>query len=205
MKRFYLLSALIVFTNIVNNGQVEKPFTMGHFFFGGSISLDRNKIEWTYMDYPQVLNHNEININTDLYLGIFVYNYITAGMKFDLWINRYKFSTGAPEYYNVLLLEPFIRFYAPFGLFGEGAIGYGFDKFGLGTTDTDDKKMNKWNMGLGYSLFINKNIAIEPVFSYGVIKKTEMEDQTIEKIKFLNLHIGIQLYFDLSKKKSDKM
>jgi len=193
---------LIVFIVINVKGQDTKPFTKGHFFFGGSLSIDGKKIERTPIDYEEVLTHNEKNFSTELHLGIFVYNYIAAGMKVDLLINRYKFSTGETTFSNVLLLEPFMRFYTPFGLFGEGAIGYGFDKFGLGSTADDDQKINTWNLGLGYSLFINNNIAIEPVFSYGVIKKTEIEERIIEKNKGLNLHIGIQLYFNCSKDES---
>ncbi len=204
MKRFNLILVLVLIVTFNTNGQDSIPYTAGHLMFGGSIYMDSKKVEIQTLAGKEISTHFEKNFSTDFHLGYFVFNNIAAGIKVDLSFNRISFESGAIQHIDIFLIEPFMRYYTPFGLFGEGSIGYGFYKFRLRGISGDDQVKNAWSLGIGYNLFINKNIAIESVLSYDVLKNTEIVDDHAIKNNGLCIKLGIQLYLNLSKTRTPK-
>jgi len=195
MKRLLLISVLIVFVILNSIGQVEKPITKGHFITGGTIGFEMKETSLENLDEMITKYTPEMKITTDTYLGYFIFNQFASGLKVDYTLFREKYIERFNIKYEYFILEPFIRYYFSFGLFGESSIGYGFSKY----DDQLKEKLSTWNLGVGYSIFLNEKLAIEPVIYYEVIKITEthplLENQ-IEKKYGLNFQVGIQLYFD---------
>lgn len=201
MRKIYLLFILITFISLNVIGQVEKPIKKGYFVTGGSLSMEGKKQENTdpILDYTYYEHENKFN--TDIYIGYFIFKHFATGIKVDYVINRYKFSQGSILYTNALTLEPFLRYYTPIAVFGETSIGYGFNNYGTNKKNLFEDDVFTWSLGLGYSLFINKNIAIEPVFSYAVVKKIETNyESDFIKDAGLSLKIGVQLYFKIPRR-----
>jgi hypothetical protein len=201
MKKIFLLSMLVAFISLNIIGQVEKPIKKGYFVTGGSLSIEGKKYKKTDPDINYTYYEYENKFNTNIYFGYFIFKHFATGLKVDYALNRYKFNQGTILYTNTLTLEPFLRYYTPIAIFGETSIGYGFNKYGTNKKNLFEDEVFTWSLGLGYSLFINKNIAIEPVFSYAVVKKIDSNyESDFIKDKGLSLQIGVQLYFNISKK-----
>lgn len=201
MKKLFLLSMLVAFISLNIIGQVEKPIKKGYFVTGGSLSIEGKKYKKTFRDIDYTYYEHENKFNTNIYFGYFIFKHFATGLKVDYVLNRYKFNQGTILYTDVFTLEPFLRYYTPIAIFGETSIGYGFNKYGTNKKNLFEDEVFTWSLGLGYSLFINKNIAIEPVFSYAVVKKIDSNyESDFIKDKGLSLQIGVQLYFNISKK-----
>ncbi len=201
MKKIFLLAILVAFISLNIIGQVEKPIKKGYFVTGGSLSIEGKKYKKTDPDLNYTYYEHENKFNTNIYFGYFIFKHFATGLKVDYLINRYKFNQGSILYTNALTLEPFLRYYTPIAIFGETSIGYGFNNYGTNKKNLFEDEVFTWSLGLGYSLFINKNIAIEPIFSYAVVKRIETNyESDFIKDTGLSLQIGIQLYFNISKK-----
>lgn len=93
-------------------------------------------------------------------LGYFVLEDFALGLKaHGTHLNLKSDSTGAAPRQTAVLAGPFIRKYFKAGIFGEAGAGVGLDHLSNG---------RQWDLlaaelGLGYSYFLNKNIAIEPI------------------------------------------
>jgi hypothetical protein len=201
MKKLFSLSILVAFISLNIIGQVEKPIKKGYFVTGGSLSIEGKKYKKTDRDIDYTYYEHENKFNTNIYFGYFIFKHFATGLKVDYVRNRYKLNQGTILYTDVLTLEPFLRYYTPIAIFGETSIGYGFNKYSSYKKNLFEDEVFTWSLGLGYSLFINKNIAIEPVFSYAVVKRIETHyESDFIKDTGLSLQVGVQIYFNISKK-----
>ncbi len=194
-----LLLFFCLFAGTSVNAQIEKPFTKGHMLIGGSFDFYSGKKEYeeTYTKY----NGFEI----DLYAGYFLLDKFAAGIKTDWGYKKsiYKsiWMTYPTDFERTFIIESFLRYYLSFGLFGEVSAGFGKSKLSSGSDLNKNNDLFAWNTGIGYSLIIAKNIAVEPLLNYTFTKVNEViEYNGMKEIKGLNLHIGIQVYFNLNKK-----
>lgn len=201
MKSLNLILVILLFFVINTEGQIEKPFTTGNLIVGGSVRANGMKIEVTSPSLIGDLHYSEKKFNGDLLFGIFVSNYIATGVKADISLFWTKYESGSTTYSNDLLLEPFIRFYTPIGLFGEVSYGFGYYKLGVSNTaDSNERKRNVWSLGLGYSLFISKNIAIEPLIAYEGRRHFQIEDETTYRYNGVNAQVGVHVYLNILNK-----
>jgi len=201
MKNLNLTLVIILFLTINLEGQIEKPFTTGNLILGGSVRANGMKVEITDPSLVTDIHYSEKEFNSDMRVGIFVSNNIAAGVKANILLTRTKFESGSTSYFNDLLFEPFMRFYTPIGLFGEISYGFGNYKVGVSNaTDNHELKINTWNLGLGYSLFISKSVAIEPMIAYEGRKNIQNENQLIHKFKGVNAQIGVHFYLNILNK-----
>lgn len=201
MKRFYLVIIIIVAAVSSSDGQIDKPISMGHIIFGGSVSFSKNNIERTSNLHGHISTDSRIEINTDIAFGFFFAKNIAAGLKADYTFFRYIDESGGKSDHSSFLLKPFVRYCTPIGLFGEGAYGFGYQRIGLPGQDPDeDRKINCWNLGLGYSYFIQKGIAIEPRIQYELTNGFRSDNQTNEKINTFSAHLGILIYINVFSK-----
>jgi len=184
-------------------GQIEKPITKGNLLTGGSFSFDNEKYKRTEEDGGVEYKYYDDRFKSDFYTGYFVLKHFTIGLKVDYQIRRRK---NTPDYdvifFDYLTLNPFFRYYLSFGVFGEGSIGFGFDKWHF-EESRGEKNIFNWDVGIGYSLFLNRNIALEPKVSYSYRRRTETYlPEEVEEFMNLNFKIGLQFYFSLNKKKN---
>lgn len=199
-----MFSVLLVLLNMNAIGQNEKPTTKGHFIVGGGLTFSTDKYDYEAPGHED--KRERYHFYTDLSFGYFVFNRFAFGLKGGLVLNREIITKELNEKYiaNELQLKPFIRYYTSFGIFAEADIGYGFRTSNYITYEDyiSDYKSFIWSSGLGYSVFINKNLAIESEVVYQSWKRTNTSDQA-ETIKTsgLYLNVGLLIYFNTKKKK----
>lgn len=94
-------------------------------------------------------------------IGYFLGEDLALGVKGMVGYNHTKSdSTGAAPQKARLLAGPFVRKYLKAGVFGEAGAGFGIDQVGKGY----QADLLAADLGLGYTYFLNHNIAIEPQF-----------------------------------------
>ena len=95
---------------------------------------------------------------------------------------------------------PFLRYYTKPGIFFEGSAGFGFLKTSQGSDEVKWTNYS-WSAGFGYSIFLNKSIALEPIINYRFLhtKLTDLGED--EKTNGLNFFIGFQIYLKTTAQK----
>ncbi len=197
VKKTLSLLFLCLFMGTSVNAQIEKPFSKGHMLIGGSFDFYSKRDVFALEGADQTNKGFEI----DVYAGYFLINQLAVGLKTGWGYNKNTWINNTPAFEKTLIIESFLRYYLPFGLFGEVSAGFGKSKLKHNSILYKNSNLFKWNIGIGYSLIITKNITIEPSLNYKFLKVDGLNRfQDIEKTKGLNLRIGIQIYFNLNKK-----
>ena len=200
IKRLLLFIMVLAFSVLNIKGQTDKPFKTGNFIFGGSLTASAKRIEVDFAGVEENIYYDEVFFKSNLSLGIFVSRYIVTGLKTDVRMQRTKFESGSKLDVSDVQFTPFIRGYTPIGIFGEGSLGLGSFKYIDPNSNIGDKReVYSWNLGLGYSIFINESVAIEPVISYDVRNEFREDDQINWRFQGFNVNLGIQLYIKPSK------
>ncbi|MGC9342628.1 MAG: hypothetical protein ACP5E3_08015 [Bacteroidales bacterium] len=196
-KVIILIIAFIIFANYAYN-QDQKTFTANKFMVGGVVNVDAGKVDNIENGNSYRIDY-EGKLSSDIRLGFLIFDNIAAGISRDFSFYRHKLQDGSTTNIDMLLFEPFIRFYAPFGMFIDGSLGYGFYKSNFDGVAIDDEIKKAWSLGIGYDYFITEHIALESVISYDVIKNSDRSDVFTVKKNGLSLNIGVVLYLDLFK------
>ncbi len=140
--------------------------------------------------------------------GYFITKNIVAGIGLEYLLDNTKYNNYI--YYSTLeksfLIAPFIRFYAPFGLFLHAEFDYGTSKISSkgrsipGTTGFINTsygyfhKITGFSAGLGYSVKLNENFGIEPSIRYLGGKFNEKDSKNDFTRKGILMNIGIVCY-----------
>lgn len=208
MKNLFLISLFILSIPKLSLGQIEKPITKGNFLTGGSFSFSFEKTK----EYgpivgtnPQMIKiSNKKDFESDLYLGYYIFNHFALGLKTDILLTSDKFSYNLDTYIfkhvnHDLRFGPFIRYSTKLGLFFEGAAGIGLLKYDI-NGDVATWKNYSLKIGIGYSLFISKSVAVEPELKYNYLQESRYEDLESNTISNgLSFAVGFQIYFDTKK------
>jgi outer membrane protein len=102
--------------------------------------------------------------------GFLVANGLMFGVAVDL--NSQTVNHESSDSKTTLMeytVGPVVRFYAPGGFFVHSDVAFGknIEKSSNGSlTERDKANVFKWQLGVGYALFLNNHVAIEPNFSY---------------------------------------
>jgi len=205
-----LLFIVSLISCIINTsfGQIEKPFTKGNMLTGGSLAFSFGSMKdfkpgidplpgVTYSTKSKAMESN-------LSLGYFVLNQFALGLKCEILLSREitTSSLTSETEWDItnkdFLIGPIMRFYTKPGIFVEGSAGLRILK---NISDDDVLKWIKysWSTGIGYSILINKSIAIEPIISYRFLNTDIPEINENEKLGELNMSIGFQIYLNVMK------
>jgi hypothetical protein len=203
MKNLIFVGLLICWIIQPSTAQDEKPFKKGHIITGGSFSLDLKKKDSFLTGsspLPDVTYHTNINaIDANLMLGYFILNNLAVGLKNELIFSKERTTGGltsiaeATTTVRTVSVGPFLRYYTKPRIFFESSAGIGFLKTSTGSGDIKWRDYY-WSAGFGYSIYINKVIAIEPMVNYQFLhtKLSVLEED--EKTRGLNFLIGFQIY-----------
>ncbi len=206
----YLLLSWIIKPTL---GQDEKPFTRGCLLIGGSLSLDfdnTDKFLPGISPLPNVTYYTKRDaIETNLTLGYFLFNNLSMGLKNGIIFSKETTTNSLTTIAEPSISErnvsigPFIRYYTKSGIFFESSAGLGFLK-NLSGNDAIKWDTYSWSAGIGYSIFINKSIAIEPMINYQFLYTNLSELKENEKTRGLNILIGFQIYLNTIKNELNK-
>ena len=193
-RKIVLFLFLLIFVIIPIKAQTEKPISKKHFLVGGALGFNMNNLSVTNKDGSTYQNKTN-TFNSDIYFGYFFINQLAIGIYPDFEFQWY-WNNNNVEKTMIFTLNSFLRYYFRFGLFGEGTIGIGTSKSWDNANLWRKREVFSWGLGVGYSLFITNNIAIEPVLSYKSHKRTDLLSQykDVRDTMGLYLHIGFQIY-----------
>jgi hypothetical protein len=172
MKKYFFI--LFLFLTSVAFSQTEKPITKGNMMVGGAMQLSK----WS-------MHFNNVQFNASPSFGYFVANHLAVGIELPVSIFKmiqiHDYSYG---------YSPFVRYYWNNGLFASLQFSQIF-------TDYQDinnyrSKMNRLIVapGLGYSYFLNKNVAFEG----GVFYEQSFYNNSVGSQGELKFRLGLQIF-----------
>ncbi len=193
MKKIILV-ALTLFTF---TGISLAQFEQGRILAGGSIGFSTNTNK-SKVNNTTTTNSKSASFNFNPKAGYFIINNLAVGAGLDLGVSSYKQegathkSTGSS-----IAIDPFVRYYLKQGIFFQGQFGVGSSKskYYYGNTPYTDKyNTTNWSLAAGYALFLNNNVAIEPMVGYrsDTDKPKGSDNKTINGGLFVN--VGFQIY-----------
>lgn len=152
MKNFFFLIAFVFATTILQaqNENIQK----GTWMAGGSI---------TFSNTTQIQGNNSItntNFSLDPQAGYFLSPRFALTLGASLSTSKFPSGTA-----NALVFMPGARMYLYKGLFASAQVGIGHQKV---NADANSIAVNLFSYegGIGYSIFLNKHVAIEPALIY---------------------------------------
>ncbi|AKD04774.1 hypothetical protein POKO110462_07840 [Pontibacter korlensis] len=186
----FLISAVAV-------AQENKSFLVkakvkhGSILIGGDLDATIYK---TTKELNQPLGPEEgtsILANMNFKGGYFLRHDFAVGL--DLGINHESYSVsiegGKDTFRRTFLLGgPFTRYYLDNGVFGELALKGGLLNFSSG----DKTDLFEGTMGVGYAIFINEKIAIEPMISFRYTREWQGDAANVSFGPMIG--VGVQAY-----------
>ena len=121
---------------------------------------------------------------------------IGAGLDFS-FISSKPEADIYDEMSTRLLFQPFVRYYIEPGIFFQGALGLGSQKDKQsyqGTSQEQKYAATNWSLAVGYALFLNDRVALEPMIGYRNSNLKVKDSDTKYLDSGLFLKIGLQVY-----------
>lgn len=171
-------------------GQSEKPTSKGHFFGGGIISFESKTLDATIDDITISQRTNSLELSPNL--GFFIINRMALGLKVNSIFTKTKYLTdGDLTKESKLLLSPFIRYYVYSDFFGEFDLGYGKISY-----EEDTGVIFRGLLCIGYSIFLNDKISLEPIISLNKYKENWKSNFLSDnKQTTINFSLSLQAFF----------
>jgi len=194
MKKITILSALVFCVSLVASAQTEQ----GRYMVGGSVGFssmkDKQDVGGTSTD-----DDKHTNIWVMPTFGMFIADGIVVGAGLSITSNKDESDDGTFSQTNSgFTLAPFGRYYHESGLFGHLnlEIGSGKVKTESGGSSFESKtSIFGWRVGGGYALFLNNNVAVEPMITYGSssakLKDSDPEFKLITSGLMINVGFNI--------------
>jgi hypothetical protein len=160
MKKLILLLSLILCLDAFS--QIEKPITKGNLILIGGASIQSNNVQPTYNPFSPMTGVFFISLTPGF--GYFIQDNLAIGLNTN--ISFYK--QGSTRYYS-LGAGPTIRYYFKDCLFIKAETMVAFmGRMGTSSGSSTDSKESNFSLipGLGYALFLNQKVALEPCLSY---------------------------------------
>jgi hypothetical protein len=130
----------------------EDVTTQGNMIVGGSAWLGYEK----YKNPAYGINRSEFALSLDPRIAWFVIDYLAVGADMSL-----GFTLNKGDFAYTLGIGPIVRYYFDFGLFLDAHGGFEYDHY------PNYKYLNFYiKPGVGYSIFLNPKVALEPEITY---------------------------------------
>lgn len=191
MKKITVL-AIMLFASVGAFAQ----FNQGRMLIGGSLEFQTTTNK-TKFDGNTTTNGKQTVFSLQPQFGYFIIDNLAIGAGLNVSLSKYKVDDGDfKSTSTVFLFEPMARYYLPQGIFFQGQFGIGSGKYesGTGNMNEDEFTRSSFALGAGYAIFLNDNIAIEPIIGYG----SEGDKDKTTKVKNVDnglfIRIGVQAY-----------
>ncbi|MEL6560792.1 MAG: outer membrane beta-barrel protein [Bacteroidota bacterium] len=200
MKK-HLLITILLFGSIMLSSQLSAQTEKGNMLLGGSVNFS-----YTDNDFDTGSSTNDISTNTSLNInpsfGYFIADNFVVGANIGLsFFSSESDSGNLTTSSNGVTFGPFARYYTDSGLFGTVGFGFGSSNFeqesDFGDADFTSSTFS-WNIGVGYAIFLNESIAIEPLISYNRSVSDPNTDVGDERniLSSINVGAGFNIYFN---------
>jgi hypothetical protein len=176
MKKLILLLSLTFCLDAFS--QIEKPITKGNIMLEGGASIQSNNVQ---PSFESTTSTGLFTISFTPGCSYFIHDNFALGLNTN--VSYYK---GSEKYYSVGV-GPTIRYYFKNGLFikAESMIAF------MGRINSYNRaKATNISLipGIGYALFLNQKVALEPCFSYMYI----LQHDTYQNINISNFLLELK-------------
>ncbi|MBL6448881.1 porin family protein [Fulvivirga sp. 29W222] len=195
MKKTLLTGIIMIAGACFAQAQTEQ----GGILAGGSVSMDfeNNKLE---AGSTTVDRGNTFSVSFNPNVGYFFMDGLAGGLELEISSSTFtEDQTDFETKFSTFNFGPFVKYYHSSGLFGLGRFGVGSAKEvdeDAGGTDETKFGVFTWRLGAGYALFLNDNVSLEPMLSYGSYnftnKDSDPEVKTIDNS--LRISVGFQIF-----------
>lgn len=218
MKKQLLILAVAVGSALTASAQFEK----GTIFLNGGTSLDLNfgKVTSSFsgggVTVETESSYSAFGLNT--MPGYFIMDGLVVGLDINFNSNSATFDFEVSDTKTVeladktseVLVGPFVRYYLDAGLFFQAGVGFGSASSTVEDYDfLEDKVISTessagafgYAVGVGYAIFLNDNVALEPSLGYGSVTYSENDlPDGVDEIKTtaagLNVGVGISIFLN---------
>ena len=188
MKRSLVFIIVIMFGYINCYCQNDQGGFKNNYIIGGTFDINVRKANFNNdnISLSDKLTSMEFSPN----FAYFASNKLALGMQINTYIANQKFLVdGSTSKSITAMLGPYVRYYFYKGLFVETGLGLGAKK-----TSFDNWSIVQGKINLGYSVFIKKMIALEPIFSFSSSTEKAKNDYRV-KYQDFNLSLSLQTFF----------
>jgi outer membrane autotransporter protein len=197
------MKKLIVFClSLAAFTSANAQFEQGRILAGGNGSLsivtDKNKTGNT-----TVVTGTTVSFGLTPQFGYFIMDNLAVGAELQFGVSSFnpKDDNAFSKSSSVsTLIGPFARYYFDPGVFVQGGFGLGSQssKFTSGGGTTTDTKFvtSRVNLGVGYALFLNDNVAVEPMISYQsrILREVDSDPVAKDVDNGVYISVGFQVY-----------
>lgn len=199
MKK-HLLIAILILGGMIVSSQLSAQTEKGNMLLGGGINFD-----FTDNDFDTGSSTNDVStstfINFNPSFGYFIADNFVVGASIGLAFTSTESDGGNfSSSSNGIAFGPFVRYYSESGLFGTAGLGFGSTNFeqdsDFGDADFTSSTFS-WNIGVGYAIFLNESISVEPTISYNRMSSDPNTDFGDERniMSSINFGAGFNIYF----------
>jgi len=191
LKFKVIITLLIV---MICTGNLMAQFSKGRMLVGGTASFS----SLTTKDdaFSSDITSNMFTITPRA--GYFIIDNLAIGLDVSFGITKASTSTSSQSSKSTSILAgPYVRYYLKPGIFFQGEYQLGSSKVSYDATGIKfdyTENLSAWAISAGYALFLNDQVAVEPMISY----KSSVAKESMQDYKGTNagvvIGIGLQIY-----------
>ena len=201
MKKNILIIALLEASCTMIFAQSNYPMSLqkGSIAAGGGIAFNvgslKNSYNGAYGSGSSTYKYSTISFEPRV--GYFIANGLSAGLITDYTNISVTPDGGEKSMQSQFTVGPMIRYYLPGGFFIHGDYSFGKNKSSY-SSDSDKSNLTKFNVGIGYAIFVSEQIAIEPTIMYRNTTDKEKESEYTQKSSMGEMVLGVTMNFYLN-------
>jgi hypothetical protein len=189
-------------TSVFAQSRYPVALQKGSVLTGGNLGISFGKYETSYNspygDYNNSKRYNSVTMSP--YVGAFVGNGFSLGLIVDLTSSTYKDDEfDSKDKNSQYTVGPVLRFYTPGGLFFHADVMFGKNTYKSSSdwgSSSGEDKINKYQLGVGYAIFLNDFVALEPSVMYrsSKLKNTDGDTKGEDKLGEFVIGMGFSIY-----------
>tara|TARA_B110000114_G_C14915259_1_gene326227 strand:- start:108 stop:707 length:600 start_codon:yes stop_codon:yes gene_type:complete len=198
MKKLLFMSIMIL-ANFYAFAQKEEsktnPTEKGHFIVDGSIFFSTNNSKFEQDGFNT--KNNAFGFGISPKAAYFIANRLALGLEtsFNYADNEFTNTDGEKTSSNstAISVGPFFRYYLMNGIFGQASLGFGTSN---SESNSYENKSDffRYQLGVGYAIFLNQHISLEPIISYQYSKNTNDQSTFETTNNGFTLGAGFTIY-----------
>jgi len=196
MKHLFVTCLFLFSISVFSQDDSDaSPTDKGSFLVNGAFNFNTSKLDARFVEDASTLN-----FSLSPRAAYFVIDRLAVGLDASFMYSKEDFTYLDGENLGfkttILTAGPFVRYYLKNGLFAEANIGFGIqnsereNEFVTGDAEAD---FFSYEFGVGYAIFFNNSVSLEPFLSYQFDRQTQNENDT--DVSGLNLGVGFTFYF----------
>lgn len=199
MKKNLLLTVLLTF-GLLFSTQLFAQTEKGNLLLGGGASFN-----YSDNNFDNGNSTNDVSTSTSFNfsprIGYFVADRLALGASLGIFSSKSNSDDSDFEASSTgISFGPYVRYYLESGLFASANVGFGSSTFktegGLFDGDQTSSSIN-WGLGIGYAIFLNESISVEPAVSYTRNSSNPDTDNGDNRniSSGINFGVGFNIYF----------